>query len=156
MLKITIISLNNKLPDWIITGSNEYLKRFKEGLQVKLIELPLTHRNKNSDINRVLDKESAQLLSSIPNGAFKIALDSRGTSFNSEELALKITKIQQYNSHLCLLIGGPEGLSQEVLNICADKWSLSKLTLPHPLVRIFLLETLYRSWSIMNNHPYHK
>lgn len=92
----------------------------------------------------------------MPNGARIIALEIEGKAFSSEELAMKITQLQQISSHLCFLIGGPEGLSSEILSYCDERWSLSKLTLPHPLVRIMLLETLYRAWSIMNNHPYHK
>ena len=103
-----------------------------------------------------MEKESALIKDALPNGARIIALEIEGKSFGSEELAQKITQLQQTASHLCFLIGGPEGLSQETLKLCNERWSLSKLTLPHPLVRIILLETLYRAWTIINNHPYHK
>lgn len=156
MLKITVITLGNKMPDWVSAGSNEYLKRFKDGIQVKIIEIPLLTRSKSSDLARIMEKEAAQIKESLPTGARLIALDIEGKSFSSEELALKMTQLQQISSHFCLIIGGPEGLSSEILNLCDERWSLSKLTLPHPLVRIILLETLYRAWSIINNHPYHK
>lgn len=156
MLKITIITLGNKMPDWVVTGSNDYLKRFKDGIQVKIIEIPLISRSKSSDLARIMEKESALIKESLPNGARLIALDIEGKSFSSDELAIKITQLQQISSHFCLIIGGPEGLSSDILKLCDERWSLSKLTLPHPLVRIILLETLYRAWSIINNHPYHK
>ncbi|MCL5271760.1 MAG: 23S rRNA (pseudouridine(1915)-N(3))-methyltransferase RlmH [Gammaproteobacteria bacterium] len=156
MLKITIITLGNKMPEWVVTGSNDYLKRFKDGIQVKVIEIPLISRSKSSDLARIMEKESALIRESLPNGARLIALDIEGKSFSSDELALKITQLQQISSHFCLIIGGPEGLSSDILKLCDERWSLSKLTLPHPLVRIILLETLYRAWSIINNHPYHK
>lgn len=156
MLKITLITLGNKMPDWVVQGSNDYAKRFNDGIQLKIVEIPLIRRSKTSDMARILEKESALIKEALPNGARIIALEIDGKTFSSEELAAKITQLQQVSSHLCFIIGGPEGLSQEILNLSHERWSLSKLTLPHPLVRIILLETLYRAWSIINNHPYHK
>lgn len=144
------------MPDWVNSGVNEYAKRFHDGIQIKLIEIPLLRRNKSSDLARILEKESALTKDALPANARLIALDMLGKSFSSEELALKLTQLQQISSHLCFIIGGPEGLSNEILTLCDERWSLSKLTLPHPLVRIILLESLYRAWSIINNHPYHK
>lgn len=156
MLKITLITLGNKMPDWVMQGSNDYTKRFNKGIQLKIIEIPLLNRSKSSDLSRILEKEADLIKESIPHNTRLIALDIEGKSFSSDELALRITQLQQISSHLCFLIGGPEGLTKEILQLCDERWSLSKLTLPHPLVRIILLETLYRAWSIINNHPYHK
>jgi 23S rRNA (pseudouridine1915-N3)-methyltransferase len=156
MLKITVIALGNKMPDWVTQGSNDYAKRFTDGIQLKVIEIPLIRRSKSSDLVRIIEKESSLIKEALPAGARIIALEIEGKSFTSEELAQKIDQMQQTSSHLCFLIGGPEGLSQEVLKLSHERWSLSKLTLPHPLVRIMLLETLYRAWTIINNHPYHK
>lgn len=156
MLKITLITLGNKMPDWVSQGTNEYAKRFNDGIQLKIIEIPLIRRSKSSDLIRILEKESLLIKEALPNNARIIALEITGKSFSSEELANKITQFQQTTSHLCFLIGGPEGLSPEVLKHCDEYWSLSKLTLPHPMVRIILLEALYRAWSIINKHPYHK
>ncbi|HAT1797538.1 TPA: 23S rRNA (pseudouridine(1915)-N(3))-methyltransferase RlmH [Legionella pneumophila] len=156
MLKITIVTLGNKMPDWVGSGVNEYAKRFHDGIQIKLTEIPLLRRNKSSDLARILEKESALIKDALPANARLIAMDMLGKSFSSEDLALKLTQLQQISSHLCFIIGGPEGLSNEILTLCDERWSLSKLTLPHPLVRIILLEALYRAWSIINNHPYHK
>ena len=156
MLKITVITLGNKMPDWVIKGSNDYIKRFKDGIQLKVIEIPLISRSKSSDLSRIMEKESAMIREALPNGARIIALDIEGKSFSSEDLAIKIIQLQQISSHFCFIIGGPEGLSSEILHLSDERWSLSKLTLPHPLVRIILLETLYRAWTIINNHPYHK
>lgn len=156
MLKITVITLGNKMPDWVIQGSNDYAKRFNDGIQLKIIEIPLIRRSKSSDLSRILEKESSLIKDALPHGARLIALDIEGKTFSSEQLAVKIMQLQQIASHFCFLIGGPEGLSNELIKLCDERWSLSKLTLPHPLVRIMLLETLYRAWSIINNHPYHK
>lgn len=156
MLKITLITLGNKMPAWVDQGSEEYAKRFNDGIQLKVVELPLIKRSKTSDLSRILEKESQAIKEAIPNGAYVIALAIDGSSYSSEALAAKIDSLQQHNSHLCLIIGGPEGLSADILKLAHERWSLSKLTLPHPLVRIMLLEALYRAWSIINNHPYHK
>lgn len=144
------------MPDWVSEGSNDYLKRLNDGVQIKLLEIPLIRRSKSSDLNRILEKESSLIKEALPKGARIIALDIEGKSFSSDALAIKITQLQQISSHFCFIIGGPEGLTPEILNLSDERWSLSKLTLPHPLVRIILLETLYRAWSIINNHPYHK
>ena len=156
MLKITVIAVGNKMPDWVLQGTNDYAKRFNDGIQLKMIEIPLIRRSKSSDLVRIMEKEASAIKDAIPTSARLIALDIEGKSFSSEDLALKITQLQQITSHFCFLIGGPEGLSSDTLKLCDERWSLSKLTLPHPLVRIILLETLYRAWSIINNHPYHK
>lgn len=156
MLKITLITLGNKMPDWVAAGSQDYAKRFNDGIQLKIIEIPLIRRSKTSDLTRILEKEAALIKDALPGNARIIALDIEGKSFSSEDLALRMTQLQQTSSHFCLIVGGPEGLTTETLQLCDERWSLSKLTLPHPLVRIILLEALYRAWSIMNNHPYHK
>ncbi len=144
------------MPDWVVKGSNDYIKRFKDGIQLKVIEIPLISRSKSSDLSRIMEKESAMIREALPSGARIIALDIEGKSFSSEDLSIKISQLQQISSHFCFIIGGPEGLTSEILRLSDERWSLSKLTLPHPLVRIILLETLYRAWTIINNHPYHK
>ena len=156
MFKITIVAIGNKMPQWIDQGSQEYVKRFNDGIQLKLVEIPLIKRGKGSDLNRIREKEASLIKEAIPSGARIIALAIQGNSFTSEELASKINQLQHVTSHLCFLIGGPEGFLQEILSLSDEHWSLSKLTLPHPMVRLILLEALYRAWSIINNHPYHK
>lgn len=134
----------------------EFSKRLQEYASFSLIEIPLSKRGKSSDLCRILDKEAALILAAIPQGSHVIALDIGGKSFSSEDLAQKIESLQLITSHICLIIGGPEGLIPAVLSRAKERWSLSQLTLPHPIVRIVLLEGLYRAWSIINNHPYHK
>ena len=144
------------MPHWVSEGFEEYSKRLHDGIQVQLIEIPLLTRSKSSDMNRILEKETSLIIHAIPSGSHLIALDVEGKAYTSEGLADKIAKLQHITSHICLVIGGPEGLSKELLSRCDETWSLSKLTLPHPLVRIVLIETLYRAWTIIKKHPYHK
>ena len=156
MFKITLIACGNKMPGWVNEASTEFSKRIQEYAQLNLIEIPLAKRGKVSDLTRILEKEATLITAAIPQGARVIALEIGGNFFSSERLASKIEHLQQITNHLCFLIGGPEGLIPAVLARANERWSLSQLTLPHPLVRIVLLEALYRAWSIIHNHPYHK
>lgn len=156
MLKVTLVACGNKMPSWVEQAVSEFSKRLQEFVQFNLIEIPMAKRGKASDLTRILEKEAALISAAIPQNARIIALDIQGDSFSSEKLALKLEQLQQISSHLCFLIGGPEGLVPSIVAKADERWSLSHLTLPHPLVRIMLLETLYRAWSIIHNHPYHK
>lgn len=156
MIKITLITLGNKMPEWAIEAKDEFAKRLQEHATLQCIEIPLQKRNKTSDLSRILEKEEQSMREMIPNGSRLIALDKSGKQFSSESLALHLEKLQQHHSHLCFIIGGPEGLQPSLLKDCHEKWSLSLLTFPHALARVILVETLYRSWSILNHHPYHK
>ncbi len=156
MLKITLVTMGNKMPIWVQQAVMEYAKRLQDAVALSIIEIPLIRRGKSTDLSRIMEKEMILMSAAIPNQARIIALDLAGESFNSEQLATKIDKLQQITSHLCFLIGGPEGLSDTLLARSHERWSLSKLTLPHTLVRITLLEMLYRAWTILHHHPYHK
>lgn len=156
MFKITIIACGNKMPSWVQTAVLDYSKRLKEYVHLSIVEIPLVKRVKSTDLTRALEKESAMMVNAIPHNARVIALEIEGVTFSSHKLAEKFELLQHKTSHICFLIGGPEGLTPETLSHCNERWSLSSLTLPHPLVRILLLETIYRAWSIINHHPYHK
>lgn len=156
MLKITVIAMGNKMPDWVAAATLEYSKRLQESSSTTLIELPLQKRTKSSDLPRIITKETEQMIAAIPHGAHVIALDIGGKTFSSEDLAIHVDKLKNHHSHWCFLLGGPEGMDKTALAKTHEKWSLSPLTLTHPLARIVLLEALYRSFCILNNHPYHK
>lgn len=155
-MKISLIAMGNKMPDWVETGCQTFIKRLQEYSQIQVIEIPLIKRGKNSDVARILEKETQLMKDFIPAQAHIIALDKGGRTFSSEALATKIEQLQQITAHLCFLIGGPEGFTSEMLQLCHEKWSLSLLTFPHTIARLVLLETLYRSCSILQHHPYHK
>ena len=156
MLKLTLVTMGNKMPSWVNEASQEFIKRLQDGVCVQLIEIPLFKRGKSAELSRILDKEMILMRAAIPSNARLIALDKGGETFSSEQLASKLQHVQHVSSHLCFLIGGPEGLPSALLSQSHERWSLSTLTLPHALARIVLLETLYRAWSILHNHPYHK
>lgn len=144
------------MPDWINEGIEEFTKRLKDFFALSIHEIPLIKRNKSNDLSRILEKEANTVLATIPLNAYPIALTIEGSTFSSEKLASKMQKLSEANAHLCFLIGGPEGLHPKIIAQCQEEWSLSTLTLPHAFARLLLLEALYRSCSILTNHPYHK
>ena len=156
MLKITIIAMGNKMPTWVLQAIREFTVRLQDSLVLSLIEIPLLRRGKQHDLPRILDKEMQLMQQHMPEQAYLVALDVQGRTFSSEQLAAKLQQLQHATSHVCFLLGGPEGIAARVLASCQEKWSLSTLTLPHTLARVVLLEALYRSVAILNHHPYHK
>ncbi len=156
MIKVTVIAYGNKMPDWVNSAVKNYSKNLREFVRFTLVEIPLIKRHKGCDLPRLIQKESLVMHAAIPNNARIIALAIKGDTFSSEQMALKIEVLLNKHSHLCFIIGGPEGLSEDSLTRCQETWSLSPLTLPHPLVRVLFLEALYRGFSILNNHPYHR
>lgn len=155
-MHIYLIAIGQRMPGWIVDGFVEYQKRLPPHFTCELIELPAQKRAKNADIEKIREQESNVLLSHIPAGSLVIALDENGRQWPTEELATQFAKWEQEYKSISLLIGGPDGLSANCLQRAAVKWSLSKMTLPHPLVRIIVIEQIYRVFSILSSHPYHR
>jgi 23S rRNA (pseudouridine1915-N3)-methyltransferase len=149
-MHIDLICVGQKMPSWVETGFKEYAKRLP---RLNLIEIPLRKRTKNADLARLQRQEGEQMLAAIAQGAYVIALDERGQIWNTPQLA---EQLAHWRRRVALLVGGPEGLSTACLQRAQQRWSLSALTLPHQLVRIVVAEQLYRAWSLLNNHPYHR
>jgi 23S rRNA (pseudouridine1915-N3)-methyltransferase len=116
----------------------------------------LGKRSRNQPVARAIAEESERLLKAIGRDDQVVALDVKGRSVDTEGLAQALAQWQQAGRPLSVLIGGPDGLSDECLTRADMRWSLSALTLPHPLVRIVLAEQLYRAWTVLSGHPYHK
>lgn len=144
------------MPAWVQQGYAEYEKRLPKELKPQLFELPLASRSKTTNAIKTKAQEGADIIAALPKGGHVVALDVCGKPIGTESLANKLEQWQMNTKHLSFLIGGPDGLSAECLSRADEKWSLSALTMPHPLVRIVLIEQLYRAWTILQNHPYHK
>lgn len=144
------------MPAWVQEGFGEYEKRLPREWKPKLIELGIAKRGKNANINQLKEAEGQQILTAIPKGAHVVALEVLGKHHDTQALSSCMAQWQMNGPDVYILIGGPDGLSQDCLKRANEMWSLSKLTLPHPLVRIVLIEQLYRGWTILQNHPYHK
>lgn len=143
------------MPSWVDSGFNEYAKRMPPELKVELIEVPINIRGRNPS-SELMENQGRALLKSIHEHDFVVALDVRGKSQSTERLAVELEKWQMSGQNLCLLIGGPDGMSADCLARANLRWSISDLTLPHPMVRILVMEQLYRAWTINSNHPYHR
>ena len=155
-MRIQLIAVGIKMPAWVEQGYQEYARRFSADMPLQLTEIPAQKRGKNADIKRILQKEGEQTLSAIPKGNRIVTLEVTGRPWDTPQLAGKMQQWQMDGRDVSLLIGGPEGLAPECIAASEQKWSLSALTLPHPLVRIIVAESLYRAWSLNNNHPYHR
>lgn len=153
---IRILAIGTKMPDWVTAGFQEYAKRFTAGWQLELCEIPAEKRTKNPDIARIIEREGEKLLAAIKPNHQVIALDVKGHAWSTEQLAQQLKQWQIHGRPIDLLIGGPDGLSSACLKKAEQRWSLSPLTLPHPLVRIVLAEQIYRAVSILQHHPYHR
>ena len=144
------------MPDWVTQGYHEFARRMPPECQLKLIELPLSKRSKGSDVARLMEQEGERVLASIPKGALVVALEVEGKAWSTPQLAGQLQDWLQMGRNVALLIGGPEGLAKSCRARAELHWSLSPLTLPHPMVRIVVAEQLYRAMSIIKHHPYHK
>lgn len=155
-MRISVIAVGKRMPDWVEAGVDEYRKRLPAELGFAIRELPLARRSKNQNTVRAVEAEGEAMLAAIPAGDRAIALDVAGRTISTEKLAQSLAQWRLEGVSVSLLVGGPDGLSHACLQRADERWSLSALTLPHPLVRILVAEQLYRAWSILNNHPYHR
>ena len=157
-MKLQIISVGSKMPSWVEMAFLEYKKRFPREFTLSLKEIPLKKRtsNRHQDILRIIEEEGEKIIAAIPEKSFTIALDERGKSFTTLQLSQKLSDLQSETPMINFLIGGPDGLAKKCIEQADLQWSLSNLTLPHPLVRVILIEQLYRAISILNHHPYHR
>ncbi len=155
-MNIYLITIGQKMPDWVEKGFYEYAKRLPPSCALKLIELPMPQRSKNSSVQQLKEKEAALIEQALPKQALVIALDEYGQEVSTVGLSNKMTQWLESGQDVALLIGGPDGLDGRLLQKARWTWSLSKLTFPHPLVRVIVAEQLYRAWSVLQNHPYHR
>jgi len=155
-VRIHLVAIGRRMPSWISDGFSEYAQRLRSGVQLELIEVETPRRGPNPDLSRVVREEGTRLLRAAPSGTYRIALDQSGRSYDSELLAAQLEKWMAFGRDIALIVGGPDGLSDEVLASVDQCWSLSPLTLAHPLVRIVIAEQLYRAYAISRGLPYHR
>lgn len=158
-MKIRLLTIGQKMPTWVETAFDDYFKRIQPFVQTQLVELPMAKRGKNdspADIIKYCQIEGETILNNLKSNELLIALEVKGRELSTEQLADTMKNWTLNGQDIALAIGGPDGLSDAVRQKADWHWSLSKLTLPHPLVRIMLIEQLYRAMSINHNHPYHR
>ena len=155
-LNIQIVAIGTRMPSWIEAGVNEYLKRIPRGVNLKFIELSSGDRGKGGSTASARETEAKLILDKISEFDRVIALDEKGSGFSTKKLATSLADLQMQSMSLAFVIGGADGLSSQVLDRANMTWSLSEMTFPHGLVRVILVEQIYRALMINANHPYHR
>lgn len=155
-MRILLLAVGQKMPAWVAAGYAEYAARLPRECSLELVEIAAGKRARHADVARILRDEGERLLAALPRSARLVALDLRGRQDSTEELAARLGAWQRDGRDVALAIGGPEGLDPAVAARAEETWSLSRLTFPHPLVRVIVAEALYRAWSLSVGHPYHR
>lgn len=155
-MKIKLIAVGTKMPQWVDTAFNNYAQRLPKDCSLELFEIPAAKRSKNQLAEKWMAKEGELILKNIDKSDWVVALEVQGKNWSTPKLAEQLTQWQSKGCNVALLVGGPDGLSPACIQRANQSWSLSALTLPHPMVRVILSETLYRAWSVTVNHPYHR
>lgn len=154
-MHLRLIAVGTRMPAWISAGYEEYARRLPRELKPELVEIPLAARGSNADIQRLKTAEGQRIIKAA-GGARLIALDEHGSGLSTLQWADALGGWMRDGRVVALAVGGPDGHADDVLARAEACWSLSKLTLPHALVRVILAEQLYRAWSVTTNHPYHR
>ena len=154
-MKLLIVAVGQRVPDWAQTAWDDYAKRFPPELKVELKAVKTEPRGSKT-LESIYAAERERIEAAIPRGCRIVALDERGTNLSTKALAAKLRDWQLESDDVALVIGGPDGLDPEFKKLAHERIRLSDLTLPHAMVRVLLIEQLYRAWSIQANHPYHR
>jgi 23S rRNA (pseudouridine1915-N3)-methyltransferase len=155
-MKLNLIAVGTKMPNWVTQGFEEYSKRMPRECKLLLNEIAPAKRSKTANSAQWMQEEGQRILTQVDSSQHVVTLDVKGKPWTTEQLAEQLANWQANGRDVSLLVGGPDGLSQDCYQRADQSWSLSPLTLPHPLVRIVLAEQLYRAWTILQNHPYHR
>jgi 23S rRNA (pseudouridine1915-N3)-methyltransferase len=154
-MKLLVVAVGLRVPEWAQTAWDDYAKRFPPELRVELKAVK-TEPRASKAVDALLAAERQRIESAIPRGTHVVALDERGTALTTAALAKQLKTWQMQGGDVALVIGGPDGLDPEFKRTADERIRLSDLTLPHAMVRVLLVEQLYRAWSINANHPYHR
>ncbi len=155
-MRIQLINVAQKLPAWANSACDDYLKRLPRELALKTVTVPLAARHAKNSADKARRQESTSILGKIEPGDFSVALDERGELWSSRDWASNLQQWMFEFPRVNLVVGGPDGLSKDCLDACRQRVALGRMTMPHALVRVVLLEQLYRAWTILKNHPYHR
>lgn len=155
-MRIRLIAIGTRMPEWVQAGFTDYTRRLKGALRFELLELPAGRRSGAADPARAIADEGQRMLAALSADERVVALDERGAQRTTRELAQWLGGCMQDGQDVALLVGGPDGFAPAVLARARERWSLSQLTLPHAMVRVIVAEQLYRAHSLLNNHPYHR
>ena len=155
-MKLLVIAVGQRVPDWAQTAWADYAKRFPPELRLELKAIKTEPRSGGKTTEQIMTAERQRIEAAIPAGTHVVTLDERGSALTTAALAAKLSQWQGQGGDVALLIGGPDGLHPALRQAAHERIRLSDLTLPHAMVRVLLVEQLYRAWSINAGHPYHR
>jgi 23S rRNA (pseudouridine1915-N3)-methyltransferase len=155
-MRVRLIAVGSRMPKWVREAYEDYITRLGLGLKVSLVEIEPGQRSAGRPPQKAMEAEAQKLLGALRKDEYVVALDERGAEMTTRELAAWLKARMQDGRDLAFLVGGPDGFASEVLARSDFKWSLSRLTFPHALVRVVLAEQLYRAHGVLANHPYHR
>ncbi len=155
-MKISLLSLGHKMPEWVNAAYQTYNDRLPGHLKLNLVELNAVSRQKGLSVPQIKLQEAQIINKHLKPGAMNIALDERGRPISTTILSKQLSDWQMNGQDINIVIGGADGLDASILDQAHQTWSLSKLVFPHQLVRVIMVEQLYRAYSMLNNHPYHR
>ena len=151
-----MIAAGRRQPEWVQAGYREYARRLRGACTLDLVEIALGRRSASSPAHQAVEQEAERMMRAIPRDARVVVLSVDGAPWSTPQLAARMEHWMAGGAPVCLLVGGPDGLSPRVVDRADERWSLSPLTLPHGLVRPLVAEALYRAWSFNQGHPYHR
>jgi 23S rRNA (pseudouridine1915-N3)-methyltransferase len=158
-MKLTVVAVGQRVPDWAQTAWDDYAKRFPSEITLALKAIKTEPRTNNKNTASLMQAERERIeaaLAKEPKGTRIVVLDERGKSATTQQLAQRLTDWQLGGTDVALIIGGPDGLDPDFRKSAHESIRLSDMTLPHAMVRVLLVEQLYRAWSINAGHPYHR
>lgn len=155
-MRVSVVCVGHKMPAWIQAGFGEYAKRLPPEIRLEVVELKPEEKTSGKTVEKARALEGERILAAIPDGATVYALDEKGRPVTTQGLSVLLAGWMRDATHPAFVIGGADGLSEAVRNRADKLVSLSALTLPHGLVRVLLAEQLYRAWTILAGHPYHR
>lgn len=154
-MRLVIVAVGQRVPDWAQTAWDDYAKRFPHELKIELKAVKTEPRGSKT-LETLYAAERVRIEAAVPKGARIVALDERGTNLTTNALATRLTDWQMGGGDVALIIGGPDGIEPAYRQAAHERIRLSDMTLPHAFARVLLIEQLYRAWSINANHPYHR
>ena len=154
-MRVILCAVGTRVPRWVEQGFAEYSRRLPKDNRLELVEVPAADRRNGRGVERWKEEEADRLLQAAGDRR-RIVLDVSGRAWSTEDLAARMEDWRMEGRDPALLVGGPDGLAQRLLDGAEARWSLSALTLPHALVRILVAEQVYRAWTLLTGHPYHR
>lgn len=151
-----LIAVGNRMPAWIKEGFQEFNRRLSGEYRLDLVEIPPAKKSKSMSVEIARKQESDAIRRALPGNALVVVLEVQGRQFTSTSFALQLQQWLVQGKEICFVVGGADGLDDEIRESADLQWSLSGMTLPHALVRVLIAEQVYRAWSILNHHPYHR